>query len=94
MNIYNGQLFDGETYDHGRDGRRLGSQMESVYNLILCGQWMTLEAISSATGAPQASVSARLRDLRKRKFGEHRVERRYVRNGLFEYRLAKSNDNQ
>jgi hypothetical protein len=33
------------------------------------------------------SVSARVRDLRKDKFGSHRVDRRYAGNGVWEYRL-------
>jgi len=39
------------------------------------------------TSHPEASVSARLRDLRKEKFGGHVVERRAVKRGLFEYRV-------
>lgn len=79
---------DGATYDHARDGRRLSLQHNRVLAFMRDGQWHTLEAISKATGDPQASVSARLRDLRKDRFGAHLIERRYVRRGLFEYRLV------
>jgi len=51
------------------------------------GLWHTLAEMSSRLGFPEASVSARLRDLRKDKFGGRVVERRYVLNGLWEYRL-------
>jgi len=44
--------------------------------------------------APEASVSARLRDLRKAKFGGYRVERQRVREGrgLYHYRLTGRTD--
>ena len=63
---------------------------QAVFDAMRDGQWRTLEAISMSTGAPQASVSARLRDFRKEKFGGHHVERRRMKElgGLFEYRLA------
>ena len=79
--------FDGATYDRERDGDRLGAQMKAVKDLMLASGWMTLPAISSRTGYPEASISARLRDLRKTKFGAYDVERRYVADGLWEYRV-------
>ena len=82
--------FDGKTFDRARDGGRLQAQFKRVRDLMLDGQWRTLEQLSEATGDPQASVSARLRDLRKPKFGAHTVLRRYVRKGLWEYRLARN----
>lgn len=78
---------DGQTYVHARDGQRLAAQHARVFEFLRYGGWHTLEAISEATGAPEASVSARLRDLRKPRFGAHRIEREYVRRGLFRYRL-------
>lgn len=61
--------------------------MMKVFEVVKGGGWWTLEAISERTGSPQASVSARLRDLRKQRFGGHTVEREYVSRGLFHYRL-------
>lgn len=78
---------DGETYDHARDGARLGAQHEDVFNLMRDGCWRTLGAIEDRTGHAQASISARLRDFRKDRFGKHGVARRHVGSGLFEYRL-------
>ena len=78
---------DGETYDHQRDGKRLHSQRNRLLALMRDGEWRSLHAISTATGDPEASVSARLRDLRKVKFGGHNVERRYVAMGQWEYRV-------
>jgi hypothetical protein len=40
------------------------------------------------TGAPPASVSAQLRHLRKPRFGGFTVEKRYLRDGLYTYRVT------
>src|SRR5258706_8981862 len=78
---------DGKTYDHDRDKDRLNLQQAIVFKAMQDGRWRTLARIHAMTGAPEASISARLRDLRKDKFGGHEVERRYVERGVFEYRL-------
>ena len=49
----------------------------------------TLAELHQITKDPEASISARLRDLRKPKFGSHDIQRRYVERGLFVYRLLK-----
>lgn len=82
--------FDGATYDRERDHERLGAQALRVWSLMTDRQWRTLADIENATGDPQASVSARLRDFRKKRFGAHTIERRSRGDdtrGLFEYRL-------
>ncbi len=79
---------DGITYDHQRDARRLAAQHNRVLAFIRDGAWHTLSEIAQATQDPEASVSARLRDLRKPEFGSYLIERRYVRRGLHEYRLV------
>lgn len=79
--------FDGETYDHERDASRLAKQYKLVFELMQDGEWRVLREISSVTGAPEASVSARLRDMRKKKFGSHVIEKRHIEKGLFQYRL-------
>lgn len=84
--------FDGATFDYQRDGARLGFQASVVWTLMLDGQWRTLWQIAQMTGAPEASISARLRDLRKPKFGGHEVERRYVGAGEWEYRVVPNPD--
>ncbi|WP_156433875.1 hypothetical protein [Bradyrhizobium retamae] len=80
--------FDGVTYDEAADGDRLTSQLDRVHQHMLDGNYHSLEAIVVKCGGTVASVSARLRDLRKDKFGKHTVERRRVAGGLHEYRLA------
>lgn len=84
-----GPDFDGETYDRERDHGRLNAQLSRVLTVMKDGRWHTLADLSATTGGdPEASVSARIRDLRKEKFGGYEVERRYVDRGLFEYRLV------
>lgn len=81
--------FDGDTYKHERDGERLSGQYECIFNLMRDGRWRSLDDISVATGFRfnHASISARLRDMRKERFGGHTVERSYVNRGYYEYRL-------
>jgi hypothetical protein len=79
--------FDGETYDRDRDHERLASQLRRVRDLMSDGRWHTLSGMSHALGDPESSISARIRDLRKRKFGGYTVERQYAGDGLWEYRI-------
>lgn len=83
--------FDGATYDARLDRVRLGAQHQRVWDLMRDGEWRTLADIAKLTGSPEASVSARLRDFRKPKFGGHTVERRRIGDrvsGWYEYRVA------
>jgi hypothetical protein len=82
---------DGDTYVPELDRARLGAQAQRVLDLMNDGTWRTLGEISTATGDPEASCSARLRDLRKPMVGGHQVDRRHRGNpehGLYEYRLT------
>lgn len=64
------------------------TQLLAVLMAMLDGEWRTLEQVSRITGAPEASVSARLRDLRKAALGAWRVERERARSsGPFWYRV-------
>lgn len=79
---------DGSSFSRGRDLSRLNAQMADVYRYMSHGEWRTLADIATNTGHPEASVSARLRDLRKDKFGGFNVERRYIACGQYQYRLV------
>lgn len=82
--------YGGVTFDPTTDAARLNKQCLAVYQLMRDGKWRTPTDIESATGFNWASASARLRDLRKSKFGAFQVERRRkgdAERGLFEYRL-------
>ena len=73
------------------DAAAMGRQLEAVWRVMQDGCWRTLREICEATGylgGPQ-SISARLRDLRKDRFGGYTVERR-IRAGtdrVREYRV-------
>lgn len=88
--------FQGSHYQDKRDRKRLTGQIGRVYRVMDDGHWRTLNEIVRGTatdknpnGDPHASVSAQLRNLRKKKFGSHTVETQHIENGLFEYRLQK-----
>lgn len=78
--------FDGRTYQPERDRERLSGMLARVAATMADSRWHTLRELAEATGGSEAAVSARLRDLRKPRFGGHIIERRYVVSGLWEYR--------
>jgi hypothetical protein len=67
----------------------LTSQLAKVYRLMRDGRWRTLGDIRGIVGGSEAGVSARLRDLRKKRFGGFTVERQRCPDGLWEYRMEK-----
>lgn len=82
--------FDGTSYVPKYDQKRLTGQTKRVWKFMKDQKWHTLAEIEIATGAPQASASAHLRDFRKKRFGFNQVEKRRKGNpykGCFEYRL-------
>lgn len=81
------QAFGGKTYEPERDYVRLAGQLKRVRDVMRDGQWWTLRGLAYAVGATEAAASARIRDLRKKQYGSHTVERRHVANGLHEYRM-------
>lgn len=80
-------MFSGADYRAPRDQDRLSTQLERVKDAMIDGQWRSLEQIADLAQAPQTSVSAQLRNLRKPEFGSWLVDRRHVDRGLYEYRL-------
>jgi hypothetical protein len=84
--------FNGPAYEPDLDRARLTGQIRRVFRLMRDGEWRILAEISMDTGDPEASVSAQLRHLRKKRFGEHvvlRQRRGDPRSGLHEYRLIE-----
>lgn len=79
--------FDGPEYVPARDQERLTGQILRIFSLMRDGKWRSLPEIATATGDPEASISAQLRHLRKTRFGSHTVNRRHVGSGLFEYQV-------
>ncbi len=82
--------FDGATIEPAVDAPRLGGQLRAVLQIMSTGSWITLAALAGWAQCSEASASARLRDLRKKRHGGYVVERKRIgQSGLFRYRLSK-----
>lgn len=57
--------FLGKTYNPERDGKRLNKQLQAVYDVLKDGKRRTLRQIADEANCPEASGSARIRDLRR-----------------------------
>ena len=90
MSLIIGPHFDGETYEPNKDHIRLTGQLLRVYQAMHDQEWHTLSQLSMRAEGSEASVSARLRDLRKEKFGDFVVQRKRSEKsrGLWYYRLV------
>ena|SRR5688572_27824956 len=89
--------FDGATYDPKFDHARLKGQIERIFNLMRDGKWRTLREIAAATGDPEASISAQLRNLKKPEFGSHTLNRRTRgdrERGLYDYQIIVNGGGQ
>ena len=84
-----GPLFDGATFDPAQDGERLETALDKTRRLMRTGRWWTLAELAQAVGCSEAGVSARVRDLKKPKFGGHTMETKRVSGGLFMYRMVR-----
>jgi hypothetical protein len=82
--------FAGSDYQPVRDDVRLTGQLLRVWGVVSDGLWHTLDEIARKTGDPQTSVSAQLRHLRKSRFGGHTVEKEYLQDGLYRYRVISN----
>src|SRR5271167_1864142 len=82
--------FNGPHYDPVHDDKRLTKQHERIKRVMMDGVWRTLREIAKLTGDPEASISAQLRHLRKRRFGRWNVKTEPTGNrddGQYRYRL-------
>lgn len=69
---------------------RMNSRMLSVLTLISDGEWRSLKQISEAVAYPSLTgLSACIRSLRKPEYGGHVIEKRFISESLYEYRLVK-----
>ena len=70
--------FDGETFEPLYDHERLFSLLERVHLFMIrnLGRYFTLAEIRRNVGGSEASISARLRDLRKEDVGAYTLARR------------------
>ena len=81
---------DGDLEDDGKDDR-LKLQIVRVYEVMMSRLPYTLDEIAHRAHAPEASVSARLRDLAKPRFGAHVITKRQ-KDGLYWYCLVELGD--
>ncbi len=91
------QLF-GEAISPARDGQRLTSQQTQVEDVMADGFWRTLGNICAelrrrrpGSKHGEASISARLRDMRRRGWKVER-ERTCPGSGLYQYRAVKAEE--
>ena len=87
--------FNGSDYIPSLDDKRLTTQHERVKQAMSFGRWLTLSELEVITGDNQASISAQIRHLRKKRFGGFTIEKQRrgrAGNGLFEYRLVFPNE--
>lgn len=89
--LFDEPRFRGRTIVESVDTPRLESQQQRVTALMSDGRFRTLAQISAATGYPEASISARLRDATRPEHGGFLKDRERVpgERGLWRYRLRK-----
>lgn len=87
MNWSQPSMFDGVTFDVA-DERRLETQLGRTYVKLRLGEWETLASLATYTGSSEAGVSARIRDLRKPKWGNHTIEADRTDTGLWIYKMT------
>lgn len=80
-------MFNGPHESDDPKQARLTAQFQRIFALMRDGAWRTFGDIAAVTNDPAPSISAQLRHMRKRRFGAHTVQRRYLGKGLYEYRL-------
>ena len=86
--------FDGQTYVRRLDRARLTSALQRVFYVATRNGWHSLAEIHHEIREvfgerySEAGISARLRDVRKSRFGGHQMESRRRSGGLWEYRIT------
>ena len=79
--------FNGVDYTPKRDHSRLNTQSKRIFECMKDKKWRTLSEIAQLTGDPEASISAQLRHLTKKRHGGHTKNRSYAGNGLYIYQI-------
>lgn len=82
------QPYAGSTLDQA-DLPRIEFLVERVRKQLLRGEWLTLAYLSAVCKGSEASVSARIRDLRKEQWGGYFVEKKRLESGIWLYRIPK-----
>jgi hypothetical protein len=84
-------LFDGVTISPQVDDGRLTILQGRVYSYLRSHDWVTLRQLSEACRGTETSVSARIRDLRKPRWGEHEIQACHASgDGVWRYKMISS----
>lgn len=86
---------NGPAYEADYDQARLSRQYQRIFALMLDQEWRTLDEIAQILGDPEASISAQLRHMRKKRNGSHTVNRRNRgdrMHGHYEYQLIPNSE--
>lgn len=87
-------LFDGlDDLEGDTKDLRLAGQLVRVYEAIRNHEWWSLRDLSEAVGGSATSMSARIRDLRKDRFGGFTIDKQMTDPGLYRYRLVPNSGN-
>lgn len=77
---------DGETFNRPRDRKRLDTAMHRVSDTMSDKKWHTLKDLAKKAECSETCASARVRDLRKPKFGGWKVDAMHCTAGVWAYR--------
>lgn len=84
----------GKTFSATLDGERIGTLMSRVFAIMMRGEWTTLQDLAREAGGSEASVSARLREVKQwceeTDRGEYERRRKpgFEKSGIHEYRVV------
>ena len=86
--------FDGYTYDPNEAYNRLTSQLARIrwHMTHPTGKWWTLKELSRVSNGSEASASARVRDLKKKRYGGFPIQSRRIVGGLWYYRVMQTEE--
>lgn len=71
---------------------RTKTRNKVLWTLMKDSKWRTLKEINESTGWPSASASACLRDFRKPQYGSNIVDKKYLGQGIYQYKLTVINE--
>ena len=98
MNVETKVPFQGDDYVRARDGKRLGEQLQRVYDVMKDGRWRSHQEIVEILmwgGKPrekEASIARQVRYLRD--LPGHCVLRRFEGGGLYRYSLSTPDEQE
>lgn len=87
------KTFDGPEYVDARDGERLTTQYDVIFDIMKDGMWRSVRLLGKKTGFPENSIQAQLRHARKKRFGSHTVNKKHKRKGFYLYQLIVNRNN-